>query len=179
MFTLASIPQFMKDSNKIVGGQDAPSMIPWQVSVVQYGFPICGGTVLDAKTVLSAGHCFYKGENVNSLSIRAGSLDKHSGGQVNINLCVVSFFFIHWFIVTRVFKDQRSKSTLKILRTEGLKIFLRLLQFLYSKFRMQDFTGKLYFINYKKSTFPPIFQNNFKYLYITKMKLEQKMILAF
>ena len=128
MFTLASIPQFMKDSNKIVGGQDAPSMIPWQVSVVKYGGHWCGGTVLDAKTVLSAGHCFTKGENVNSVSIRAGSLDKHSGGQVNsLNFCVFSFFIIPWFIVTRVFKDQRSKSTLKILRAEGLKNFLQLL----------------------------------------------------
>ena len=82
MFTLAYIPQFMKDSNKIVGGQDAPSMIPWQVSVIKYGGHWCGGTVLDAKTVLSAGHCFTKEQSVDSLSIRAGSLKKDSGGQV-------------------------------------------------------------------------------------------------
>ena len=78
----------MKDSNKIVGGQDAPSMIPSQVYVTKGGLPHCGGTILDAKTVLSAGHCF-RDDNVNLYSIRAGSLNKHSGGQVNS----LNFFF--------------------------------------------------------------------------------------
>ena len=75
------MPQFMQDSNRIVGGQNAPSMIPWQVYVSNPPY-MCGGTILDAKTILSAGHCFTKGQNVDSLSIRAGSLKKDSGGQV-------------------------------------------------------------------------------------------------
>ena len=75
------MPQFMQDSNRIVGGQNAPSMIPWQVYVSNPPY-MCGGTILDAKTILSAGHCFTKEQSVDSLSIRAGSLKKDSGGQV-------------------------------------------------------------------------------------------------
>ena len=45
---LASMPTFMQNNDRIVGGLEAPSMIPWQVSVsheklVKYG--ICGGTI--------------------------------------------------------------------------------------------------------------------------------------
>jgi hypothetical protein len=71
---IANMPWFMKNADRIVGGQEAPSSIPWQVSK-QYG---CSGTILDSTTVLSAAHCsFYIGE-----SIRAGSLKRTSGGQV-------------------------------------------------------------------------------------------------
>ena len=68
------MPLYMNNDGKIVGGQDAPSPIPWQITK-QYG---CGGTILDSTTILSAAHCFrYVGE-----SIRAGSLNRYSGGQV-------------------------------------------------------------------------------------------------
>ena len=73
-FYLADIPSFMKNADRIVGGQDAPSPIPWQV----YKGAGCGGTILDPTTILSAAHCYYYiGE-----SIRAGSLTRYSGGQV-------------------------------------------------------------------------------------------------
>jgi hypothetical protein len=68
------MPWFMKNADRIVGGQEAPSPIPWQV----YKGAGCGGTILDSSTILSAAHCFrYVGE-----SIRAGSLNRYSGGQV-------------------------------------------------------------------------------------------------
>ena len=71
------MPSFMKTTNygtRIIGGEDAPSPIPWQVSK-KYG---CSGTILDSTTVLSAAHCYFKvGE-----WIRAGSLKEGSGGQV-------------------------------------------------------------------------------------------------
>ena len=64
----------MKNAERIVGGQKAPSPIPWQV----YKGAGCGGTILDSTTILSAAHCpFYVGE-----TIRAGSLKRFSGGQV-------------------------------------------------------------------------------------------------
>ena len=71
---IADMPSFMKNADRIVGGQGAPSPIPWQVSK-EYG---CGGTILDSNTILSAAHCYFKvGE-----WIRAGSLKEGSGGQV-------------------------------------------------------------------------------------------------
>ena len=78
---LASMPTFMQNDNRIVGGLEAPYMIPWQVSVshdklVRYG--ICGGTILDECTILSAAHCGFE----NGGFIRAGSTKKTYGGQV-------------------------------------------------------------------------------------------------
>ena len=50
----------MKTSSRIVGGNNAPAPIPWQVHVHYKisGFS-CGGTILDEETILSAAHCFY------------------------------------------------------------------------------------------------------------------------
>ena len=66
---------------EIVGGQQAPSPIPWQVSVQNGGQHFCGGTILDTFTILSAAHCF-KRDSVDGYSIRAGSTKWSSGGQV-------------------------------------------------------------------------------------------------
>jgi trypsin len=71
------MPQFMQDADRIVGGEAAPSMIPWQVAMLSGSFQFCGGTVLDSCTILTAAHC---GINTGH-SIRAGSLDKTDGGQ--------------------------------------------------------------------------------------------------
>ena len=71
---IAEMPSFMKNADRIVGGQGAPSPIPWQVSK-EYG---CSGTILDSTTVLSAAHCYFKVDEW----IRAGSLKEGSGGQV-------------------------------------------------------------------------------------------------
>ena len=68
---------------EIVGGQIAPSPIAWQVSVQLEGTHICGGTILDAYTILSAAHCFDGfGDSVEGFYIRAGSRKWSSGGQV-------------------------------------------------------------------------------------------------
>ena len=50
-------------ANKIVNGKTAPSPIPWQVHL-RKGNPtgkyvyFCGGTIIDAKTILTAAHCY-------------------------------------------------------------------------------------------------------------------------
>ena len=74
----ADMPDFMTNS-KIVGGQAAPTMIPWQVALLSGSFQFCGGTILDSCTILTAAHC---GVNTGH-SIRAGSITKSSGGQVS------------------------------------------------------------------------------------------------
>merc|ERR1719483_2014458 len=77
----ADMPSYMLSSDRIVGGVDAPTPIPWQVSVRSGTFAFCGATILDASTVLCAAHCFYQ-SSASGKSIRAGSIQKSSGGQV-------------------------------------------------------------------------------------------------
>ena len=62
---IAKIPSWMKSTftDRIVGGKTAIGPIPWQVSMQvrqegYYPMHFCGGTILDANTVLSAAHCF-------------------------------------------------------------------------------------------------------------------------
>merc|ERR1711971_959239 len=77
----ADMPSYMLNSDRIVGGVDAPTMIPWQVSVRSGTFTFCGATILDASTILCAAHCFYQ-SSASGKSIRAGSTQKSSGGQI-------------------------------------------------------------------------------------------------
>ena len=84
------MPYFMLNAARIVpaeivGGKDAPSPIPWQVSVQSNNVHFCGATILDKKTLLSAASCFYGNLTIqeNGISIRAGSVHKSDGsGQV-------------------------------------------------------------------------------------------------
>ena len=75
------MPSFMTNVDRIVGGQNATSPIPWQVSVQIGYWHFCGATILDESTLLSAAHCFYESSAWDT-SIRAGSVEKGSGGQV-------------------------------------------------------------------------------------------------
>ena len=72
----------MLDSDRIVGGQDAKSPIPWQAWLGG-----CGATILDAKTLLSAAHCFVPNgqspkPSSTNIKIRVGSINRNIGGQV-------------------------------------------------------------------------------------------------
>ena len=71
------MPTFMQDADRIVGGEAAPSPIPWQVALLNGNFQFCGATILDASTLLCAAHCTPE----TSHSIRVGSISKTSGGQ--------------------------------------------------------------------------------------------------
>ena len=69
------------DPAEIVGGQDAPSPVPWQVSVRSWSSHFCGATILDESTLLCAAHCF-SSSSTSGKTIRAGSTQRSSGGQV-------------------------------------------------------------------------------------------------
>ena len=75
------MPTFMKNADRIVGGEVAPSMIPWQVAILYDNFVRCGGTILDECTILTAASCISQ-TSYSIYSIRAGSTNKLSGGQV-------------------------------------------------------------------------------------------------
>lgn len=69
-------------SDKIVGGVAAAAPIPYQVSVrsgTHGGGHFCGGSILDASTILCAAHCFHnkKGEK-RTYYVMAGAANKYS-----------------------------------------------------------------------------------------------------
>ena len=72
--------------DRIVGGEAAAEPIPWQVSVRQgqsgWGH-FCGGTILDANTVLSAAHCFHNGHQ--GVVVVAGSHKRNDNTGVQVN----------------------------------------------------------------------------------------------
>ncbi|RGP69575.1 trypsin [Fusarium sporotrichioides] len=64
----------------IVGGTSASSgEFPFIVSITNNGGPWCGGTLINANTVLTASHCV-QGRSASAFAIRAGSLSRTSGG---------------------------------------------------------------------------------------------------
>ncbi|KID82132.1 Peptidase cysteine/serine, trypsin-like protein [Metarhizium guizhouense ARSEF 977] len=72
---------------RITGGEDAKvGEIPFIVSIQRLSRHVCGGTLLDSTTVLSAAHCFEK--ESDNLTIRAGTLDARTGGVV-VNVTAV------------------------------------------------------------------------------------------
>ncbi|KAF3042682.1 hypothetical protein E8E12_007228 [Didymella heteroderae] len=77
--TAAPTPQ---DSVDIVGGTTAQAGdFPFIVSLQRSGSHFCGGSLLNANTVITAAHCTV-GQTASSLSVRAGSLNRNSGGTL-------------------------------------------------------------------------------------------------
>jgi len=83
----ANLPGFVGSLNRIVGGQDAPSPIPWQVSVrtgQDGGRHYCGGTILDSRTILCAAHCFPDKQIYNTY-IMAGNVNRYKGENIAVS----------------------------------------------------------------------------------------------
>ncbi|KAL5116699.1 hypothetical protein ACEQ8H_005448 [Pleosporales sp. CAS-2024a] len=88
LISAAAIPQdpefpesdFPEDP--IVGGTTASAGdFPFIVSIQRSGSHFCGGSLLNANTVLTAAHCAV-GQTASTLQIRAGSLSRSSGGTL-------------------------------------------------------------------------------------------------
>ncbi|PVH94868.1 trypsin-like serine protease [Periconia macrospinosa] len=74
------LPQEDDMSVQIVGGVAAVAGdVPYIVAISRSGSAHCGGSLLDSTTVLTAAHCAQP-YAVSSLTIRAGSLTRTSGG---------------------------------------------------------------------------------------------------
>merc|ERR1712223_1702105 len=101
----ATIPAWMKTAmttttglERIIQGKQAPSPIPWQAHMRQ-GSPtgsfsfFCGGTILDATTILTAAHCYYgKNLNAGNFFIAAGAINDQDGSQ---QTAFVESIFLH------------------------------------------------------------------------------------
>ena len=72
----------MRKGSRIVGGEIAPTPIPWQVIVHTNNKPVCGGTILNEETILSAAHCFHPLSPVNDQDfIEAGMIKLSSNDR--------------------------------------------------------------------------------------------------
>ena len=91
----AKIPSWMKNSflTYIVGGQEAPYPIPWQVYLSGIG---CGGTILDKYTILTAAHCLNDFPTLPnpSIYIKAG-ITHHNASGPNVQNITVKEYIIH------------------------------------------------------------------------------------
>jgi len=101
--TCATIPSWMKSSfpsfDRIIDGEIPPAPIPWQAQMRQQNwwgfgsFSFCGGTILDATTILTAAHCYYgKNLNAGNFFIAAGAINDQDGSQ---QTAFVESIFLH------------------------------------------------------------------------------------
>ncbi|KAF2851730.1 female reproductive tract protease-like protein [Plenodomus tracheiphilus IPT5] len=76
-------PEFPDEStDDIVGGVAAVAGdVPFIVAVSLDGSPWCGGSLVNANTVVTAAHCI-DGNSASSFTVRAGSLNRASGGTL-------------------------------------------------------------------------------------------------
>ncbi|CAM1504991.1 Fc.00g106280.m01.CDS01 [Cosmosporella sp. VM-42] len=87
---LAMPAELSTRGSQIVGGTTAAAgEFPYIVSLSHSGSHFCGGVLLNANTVLTAGHCSVD-YSASSVKVRAGSLTWASGGtQVGVSKIVV------------------------------------------------------------------------------------------
>lgn len=81
-------PYRPSQSGKIVGGQIINiTDTPWQISLQDRDFHICGGSIISPKFVLTACHCT-DGNIARNLGIRAGS-DLYKSGGIKIQVAKI------------------------------------------------------------------------------------------
>jgi trypsin len=74
--TISAAPMPQEDTNtiEIVGGVAASAGdFPFIVSLQKSGSHFCGGSLINANTILTAAHCAV-GQTASSITVRAGSL---------------------------------------------------------------------------------------------------------
>jgi len=67
-----AVPTASKGPARIVGGEEAvPNEFPWQLSLQYYGSHICGATIYNELTVITAAHCIVT-DDYTALTVKAG-----------------------------------------------------------------------------------------------------------
>ena len=73
-------------SQRIIGGQNAETPIPWQAEITIYGsdglFYHCGGSIISSDTIVTAAHCVTSVPDGSKFEVRAGSTDFNNLPQV-------------------------------------------------------------------------------------------------
>ncbi|XP_055385770.1 serine protease SP24D-like [Condylostylus longicornis] len=83
---LVSIAYASASKGRIVGGSHAPeSAFPYQISLQRNGYHTCGGSILNAKWILTAAHCVTDAEGrppnpAHEFNVQAGSTVLRRGG---------------------------------------------------------------------------------------------------
>ncbi|XP_063823889.1 trypsin delta-like [Ostrinia nubilalis] len=88
---LESAPQNRRGSTRrIVSGRNTSiAAVPWQVSLREKTYPICGGSVITDLWLLTAAHCLLRARS-SELSVRLGSSWKTHGGEMyDVKECFV------------------------------------------------------------------------------------------
>ncbi|KAL2072657.1 hypothetical protein VTL71DRAFT_12000 [Oculimacula yallundae] len=76
-------PTLSKISARVAGGSiSEPGQFPFVVATQDNGEQLCGGTLLNAYTVLTAAHCSFN-KLPQNVTVRAGSTLWHSGGVLS------------------------------------------------------------------------------------------------
>lgn len=72
---------------KVVGGTEAElGFAPFQIALERSNSFTCGGSLITARTVLTAAHCVYGNENKpTSFRIRYGTIDRTSGPTITVS----------------------------------------------------------------------------------------------
>ncbi|KAJ2938810.1 hypothetical protein O0L34_g18432 [Tuta absoluta] len=76
-----AIPRSSSTRRIVAGKNTSIAAVPWQVSLRQRSYPICGGSILTDIWLLSAAHCLSK-SRASDLSVRLGSSWKTHGGEM-------------------------------------------------------------------------------------------------
>jgi len=80
-------PIHMDGTWKVVGGEHAkPHSWPWAAALMQGGAVVnCGGTLIDKRWLISAGHCFAENnaKQVSTYSVKLGADDHGSSPEAN------------------------------------------------------------------------------------------------
>ncbi|CAH2979497.1 unnamed protein product [Chilo suppressalis] len=83
-------PHRRGSTRRIVSGRNTSiAAVPWQVSLREKTYPICGGSVVTDLWLLTAAHCLLRARS-SDLSVRLGSSWKTHGGEMyDVKECVV------------------------------------------------------------------------------------------
>jgi trypsin len=88
--TLAAVALTASPAAAVVGGRPiAIREVPWQVLVQAGGDPLCGGSIIDTYTVLTAGHCTTEFD-AQDLTVRAGVTKRGDRRGVDIDVADIT-----------------------------------------------------------------------------------------